>query len=85
MKQVLKITMVVIVIGSVTFFAACNNSSGDKKADKGNEQHDSTAAKHDGYHSFACPMHPEVIGKEGDTCPKCGMKLSQNDIKDMKH
>jgi hypothetical protein len=25
--------------------------------------------------SYACPMHPEVTGKEGDTCSKCGMKL----------
>jgi hypothetical protein len=24
-------------------------------------------------------MHPEVIGKEGDKCPKCGMKLEHND------
>lgn len=32
-----------------------------------------------GDHVFACPMHPEVTGKEGDTCPKCGMKLEHND------
>ena len=25
--------------------------------------------------AYACPMHPEVTGKEGDTCSKCGMKL----------
>lgn len=30
-------------------------------------------------HRFACPMHPEVTGKEGDTCPKCGMKLEHSD------
>jgi hypothetical protein len=24
-------------------------------------------------------MHPEVTGKEGDDCPKCGMKLEHND------
>jgi len=22
---------------------------------------------------YACPMHPEVTGKENDTCSKCGM------------
>ncbi len=25
--------------------------------------------------NYTCPMHPEVIGKEGDKCPKCGMSL----------
>jgi hypothetical protein len=25
--------------------------------------------------AFACPMHPEVTGKEGDKCSKCGMDL----------
>ena len=24
---------------------------------------------------YACPMHPEVTGKEGEKCSKCGMKL----------
>ena len=26
---------------------------------------------------YACPMHPEVTGKEGDSCPKCHMKLQK--------
>lgn len=25
--------------------------------------------------AYACPMHPDITGKEGDTCSKCGMKL----------
>lgn len=25
--------------------------------------------------SYACPMHPEVTGNQGDSCPKCGMDL----------
>ncbi|MCF6240902.1 MAG: hypothetical protein L3J74_06100 [Bacteroidales bacterium] len=25
--------------------------------------------------TYACPMHPEVTGKEGDKCSKCGMAL----------
>lgn len=24
---------------------------------------------------YACSMHPEITGKEGDSCSKCGMKL----------
>ena len=26
---------------------------------------------------YACPMHPEVTGKEGDSCSKCGMALEK--------
>lgn len=26
---------------------------------------------------YACPMHPEITGKEGDTCSKCGMALEK--------
>lgn len=25
--------------------------------------------------AYVCPMHPEITGKEGDTCSKCHMKL----------
>lgn len=25
--------------------------------------------------TYVCPMHPEVTGKQGDNCPKCGMQL----------
>jgi len=27
--------------------------------------------------TYACPMHPEVVGKEGDTCNQCGMALEK--------
>ena len=26
---------------------------------------------------FACPMHPEITGKKGDDCSKCGMELTE--------
>lgn len=25
--------------------------------------------------TYACPMHPEITGKQGDRCSKCGMDL----------
>lgn len=25
--------------------------------------------------TYACSMHPEITGKEGDACSECGMKL----------
>ncbi len=26
---------------------------------------------------YACPMHPEVTGKQNGTCTVCGMKLTE--------
>lgn len=76
MKQVLKLTTAFIAICVITFLEACNNSGSAKT-----ETTDSTnmEAAHGADHVFACPMHPEVTGKEGDECPKCGMKLEHND------
>jgi|GEM_PF-723542 len=34
---------------------------------------------------YACPMHPEVTGKQGDTCPKCGMYLAADKSATSKH
>lgn len=28
--------------------------------------------------NFVCPMHPEIKGKEGEKCPKCGMMLRRD-------
>ncbi|WP_255080725.1 heavy metal-binding domain-containing protein [Lacihabitans sp. CCS-44] len=27
--------------------------------------------------SYSCPMHPEIIGKEGEKCSDCGMDLTE--------
>ena len=77
MKQVFKITMAVLAIITVTIFAACNNSGETKTAATDSTKMEMT--HEGGDHIYACPMHPEVTGKEGDTCPKCGMKLEHND------
>ena len=34
----------------------------------------------DGAVVYACPMHPEVVGDEPGSCPKCGMKLQAVEI-----
>ncbi|HEY0355070.1 MAG TPA: heavy metal-binding domain-containing protein [Flavisolibacter sp.] len=60
----------IILFSSLVMFA-CSN---DKAENKDNT---STADGHE--HVYRCPMHPEVTGKEGDTCPKCGMKLVHSD------
>ena len=78
MKKEFKISMAIIAITAATIFTACNNSSSDTKtSDKDTAK--TEMAHEGGDHIYACPMHPEVTGKEGDTCPKCGMKLEHND------
>ncbi|MFM9943986.1 MAG: heavy metal-binding domain-containing protein [Bacteroidia bacterium] len=64
-----------ILLISAAIFAvnACNTKQASKETET--QKH----AEHDGDHIFACPMHPEVTGKEGDKCPKCGMDLEHND------
>lgn len=60
----------------IPLIISCNNDSNAKTSNT-----DSTTVKTEENHEhlFACPMHPEVTGKEGDTCPKCGMKLEHMD------
>jgi hypothetical protein len=43
------------------------------------EAHADEATEHsdDHEHGFACPMHPEITGHEGDKCSKCGMDLTE--------
>ena len=31
----------------------------------------------DNAQSYSCPMHPEIIGKEGEKCSDCGMDLTE--------
>ncbi len=65
-----------IALSALTIaLSSCNNSQKPEQTSADTTQH----AEHSGEHIFACPMHPEVTGKEGDNCPKCGMKLEHND------
>jgi len=60
-----------LAASSISLFSAC---ASDNKSKENTAQYEE-----DHQHTYACPMHPEVTGKEGDTCPKCGMKLEHND------
>ena len=72
----MKKSMLTICILASFLFVATQllSSCGNKKQQSIEEGHDharmdSTAM------TYACPMHPEVTGKEGGKCSKCGMKL----------
>jgi Heavy metal binding domain len=51
--------------------SSCGNKSTESK-DNAEAEHDHADGEHE---HFACPMHADQVGHEGDTCPKCGMKL----------
>lgn len=53
---------------SVVAFNACKNDS------KGNASPVQTAEANV---TYACPMHPDVTGKAGEKCSKCGMELTE--------
>lgn len=66
---------------AITFlFVACNSSNEKTKESSETKTVDTTIKKNEmkpvAEQMYACPMHPEVIGKKDEKCPKCGMKLT---------
>jgi hypothetical protein len=57
---------------------ACNNTKQDNNTtdtSAGTEEHG--GKEH--VHTYACPMHPDMQGHEGEKCNKCGMPLEHMD------
>lgn len=82
----MKTIQLIALSASILFWAGCagpekNNSGTTQEQTNGGTPKDTAATQHqdDGDHEvvYACPMHPEVTGKEGDSCPKCGMDLEE--------
>jgi hypothetical protein len=66
--------LLVFIIGTSATISSCS-SKGDKPEQTNGEI--PATEETDTEVSFACPMHPEITGKEGDTCSKCGMALEK--------
>jgi len=64
----MKKSIFILVAAVITTVFACNNSANHSHS---HDNHSSHA------HDFACPMHPEIDGHEGDKCSKCGMPLEK--------
>lgn len=62
--------LIIILMATTTVFVACQNHS-----NKTNDA-SSTEIVDDGK-LYACPMHPDVQGKKGEECSKCGMELTE--------
>ncbi len=61
-------TLLGVTVCLVTL-SACNNVENKKNKDMTTHEHSDKESV------YACPMHPEVTGKQGEKCPKCGMDL----------
>jgi hypothetical protein len=78
LRQLKKIMALIFQTATYTtfcfsMFSACSSTDADtNKTDGGKTKNTVGQMTKD---TFACPMHPEVTGKEGEMCPKCGMKL----------
>ncbi len=56
--------------------SGCNSKKTEQQEQKEDDEHEPAEGDdHDHDQVYACPMHPEVTGKEGEKCSKCGMKL----------
>jgi len=63
-------TLIITALLAITL-VSCNDKA--KETEKQTtETSDNSSEK-----MYACPMHPEVTGKKGDKCSKCGMDLTE--------
>ena len=75
-KSVLTIAILTsgLFISSV-LLTGCGNKKEQTTEEDQHMKSDTTKKNDEMEMAYACSMHPEVTGKEGDTCSKCGMKL----------
>jgi hypothetical protein len=73
-KIILKMKKLIIVVLSMVCFMACKTENS-----KATSVETKTEVKTDAAQVYACPMDPEIKGKKGDKCSKCGMNLVHKD------
>lgn len=64
----------IIFIAGATVLTSCGSGTTNESESTEQHDHDEMAAA-----DHSCPMHPEVTGKEGDKCSKCGMFLTKTE------
>lgn len=62
-----------ILMGTSTLILSCGGKT--ETQEQTEEQTAAEEAEDDDV--YACPMHPDVTGKKGDTCSKCNMALEE--------
>lgn len=77
------VTTTILMVGllaSSTVFTRCSNTKSEQQEEVKDHAHEEDDASDELV--YACPMHPEITGKDGDACSKCGMKLELADTAD---
>jgi len=69
-----KYSLIILALAIITWTACGSDTTTNENAHT-HAMSDSTATHASEEMAYACPMHPEVTGKEGDKCSKCGMDL----------
>jgi hypothetical protein len=70
MKNISKLSILVLMVA----FASCKDTKTENSAESTTVENSDNAAAGQLY---ACSMHPEVTGKKGESCSKCGMDLTE--------
>lgn len=55
-----------IIVALIVVLGSCNSAQNESSKVADNSQ------------GYSCPMHPEIIGKEGEKCSDCGMDLTES-------
>ncbi len=66
-----------VFISSLLFTGCSGNKQQTAEQEHEHMSSDSTHKHGEMAMGYTCPMHPEVTGKDGDSCSKCSMKLEQ--------
>lgn len=68
------------LLASSTVFTSCSNPKSEQQEEVNDYENGEGDVSNELV--YACPMHPEITGKDGDACSKCGMKLELVDNED---
>jgi hypothetical protein len=72
MKNIAKLSIILLVFVLTSCKDNNTNNQSDANTDTVKTEQSQSADK-----MYACPMHPEVTGKQGEKCSKCGMDLTE--------
>ncbi len=75
-KSIVIITVLLAgLLAGTVITTSCTSKKAGQDQKEGEDHKHAEGEEHDKEMVYACPMHPEVTGKEGDKCSKCSMKL----------